>query len=127
MHTAPLVSYEKRLHRRRFAVCKNDINSFICSDTTEMALSDAQDAVQAETEKLERSQNELAQSKKNIKMRTEELRVSELALLDSNQKLARMNEDLVIAINDLASLKKTSEAELEGKDVQIKIADDLLF
>ena len=92
-----------------------------------MALSDAQDALKAETEKLERSQNELLQSKKNIKMRTEELRVSELALLDSNQKLARMNEDLVIAINDLASLKKTSEAELEGKDVQIKIADDLLF
>jgi hypothetical protein len=96
-------------------------------EASEVALSDAQGAIRVETEKLERSQNELAQTDKNINMRTSELRGSELALLDSNRKLARMTEDLSIAIKDLAALKKPSEAELEGKDAQIKIADDLLF
>jgi hypothetical protein len=76
---------------------------------------------------LERSQNELAQSEKYIKMRTEELRVSELALLDSNQKLATITEDTAIVIKDLATLKESSELELKAKDAQIGVADDLLF
>jgi SMC interacting uncharacterized protein involved in chromosome segregation len=90
-------------------------------------LSDAQAARQAETDKLERSLNELGQSENNIKMRKEELRDSDLALSDSNQKLATMTEDLAITIKDLAALKKFSEAELKGKGAQIGIADDLLF
>jgi hypothetical protein len=76
---------------------------------------------------LEGSQNELAQSEKYIKMRTEELRVSELALLDSNQKLATITEDTAIVIKDLATLKESSELELKAKDAQIGVADDLLF
>jgi signal transduction histidine kinase len=94
---------------------------------SELALSDAQDALQTETDKLETSQYELAQSEKNVKMSREKLGDSELALLDSNQKMATMTEYLAIAIKNLAFLKKSSEAVWEGKDAQIKIADDLLF
>jgi signal transduction histidine kinase len=94
---------------------------------SDLELSEARDTLQVETAKLERNQMALGHSEKNLEMRSEALRLSELTLLESNQKLLTSNKDLAAALKNLAALKKSSKAELEGKDAQIKIADDLLF